>query len=84
MRRLFNLKLIMIISEQKDFIDNKVWAFTFPEDGCGGFDISQIELHAFNAEEKIGCGFMVYAYKTKLEALEAIRKRILEIENDSQ
>ena len=59
-----------------------VYAFQFPEDGCGGFDIAQVELNEFCKSKNIGAGFMQYAFDTKQEALEAMRKRLIEIENE--
>ena len=62
--------------------EDTVYAFVFPEDGCGGFDISQVELKAFCKSRNIGCGFMHYAFDTKQEALDAMRKRLMEIADE--
>lgn len=69
----------MIISE-KDFI----WAFQFPEDGCGGFDVSAVNLVKYDFCKYATAPFIELSYKTKEEALNAMRKRLKEIENDNQ
>ena len=65
-----------------EFKDDLVWGFQFPEDGCGGFDVSQVTIESFCASKNIGAGFMAYAYKSKQEAIEAMIKRLEEIRNE--
>jgi len=60
------------------------WYFIFPEDGCGGFDIDQIELGALLLTQKVieTNDFLDMAYKSKEEAFKAIRDRINKLEHE--
>ena len=56
-----------------------VWFFEFPEDGCGGFDVSQVALcvnrnmSAMNLTD----GYVIYSYKSKTEAVNALIEQVL-------
>lgn len=68
-----------------NFIDHEltndtVWAFEFPENGCGGHDVNEVNLVEFSKSKNIGAGFLNYSYETKHEALQAMRNRLREIE----
>lgn len=63
-------------------VGDEAWFFTFPEDGCGGFDISQIELQVTRDLKQADIdyvGYLAYAYPTKQSAIDAIILKIFEI-----
>lgn len=59
-------------------VGDVVWYFTFPEDGCGGFDVNAIELHKYIIadEKELNYPYLNYAYKTKDLAISAFDKRL--------
>ncbi|MGL6123268.1 MAG: hypothetical protein ACRC1W_09680 [Shewanella sp.] len=59
-----------------------VYAFQFSEDGCGGFDISQVTVAEFCKSRNTGAPFMKYVYNTKQEAIDAMIKRLEELKDD--
>lgn len=62
------------------------WYFEFPEDGCGGFDVSDVKLctkQLYQHNIDYG-GYLYYAYTSKEQALTAMRKRLDELENEYQ
>jgi len=65
-------------------VGDDVWYFEFPENGCGGFDVSMITLHVDRnlAEWALGYGYLDFAYKSRAEALEAIIDRIEQINDE--
>lgn len=63
--------------------NNVVYAFIFPEDGCGGFDIAEVKLQRFVGYKKSGAPFLDYAFETKEDALKAMRERLQEIEDNA-
>lgn len=56
-----------------------VWFFKFPEDGCGGFDVSQVELNVRKNihEEELEGEYILYCYKTREEAVRAMLEQII-------
>ena len=63
------------------------WFFTFPEDGCGGFDIDKIELcvtRDLHQADIDYVGYLAYAYPTKIAAMDAIRLRMEEIYREKE
>ncbi len=60
--------------------DDVVYSFEFPENS--GNDIADVLLATPSKSRNIGAGFMKYAYETKSGALAAMRKRLMEIENE--
>jgi len=59
------------------------WYFTFPEDGCGGYDIDDIELGATYNLLQVTINrnpFLSFAYKSKDEAFKAMREKIDKLE----
>lgn len=60
-------------------VDDVIWAFDFPEDGCGGFDVSSVELIQHSKSKNAGSPFVKYAYATKEEAIQAMSERLKEI-----
>lgn len=61
-----------------------VWFFTFPEDGCGGFDVSSVDLEVNRNQCAINLtsGYVAYSYKSKNEALDAMIARIEELRKE--
>lgn len=59
-------------------VGDAVWYFTFPEDGCGGFDLDAIELHKniITDKRELDYLYLNYAYKTKDLAISAFQKRL--------
>lgn len=52
--------------------------FTFPEDGCGGFDIEEIELHRIKVSKgQLGYSFLNYAFRSKTGAVNSIITKAL-------
>lgn len=61
------------------------WYFVFPEDGCGGFDVSMVYLRENKSLTKAEieyCHYLIYSYKSKQEALDSMYKRLEEIKNE--
>lgn len=66
---------------------DNAWFFTFPEDGCGGFDIDSIELHVKHdlSQPEINYGgYLDFSYKSKIQAINAILERIDKIARDNK
>jgi hypothetical protein len=62
-------------------IGDEAWYFTFPEDGCGGFDVAAIELHKIiipDAKE-LDYHYLHYAYISKSAAIRHLIKRASEL-----
>lgn len=71
----------MIKPKHKFKVGDLIWYFTFPEDGCGGFDINQIELNKKKIldEQELSYPYLAYAYKSKDEAIGNIYLRLQEL-----
>ena len=66
-------------------VGDDAWYFEFPEDGCGGFDVSAINLCVDRNLPQWSInhgGYLYYAYKSRAEALEAIIARIEQINDE--
>ncbi len=69
------------MSENKQFkIGDEAWYFTFPEDGCGGFDIEQIELNELIIDEFIiNQPFIKHAFPSKISGISAMLEKLGEL-----
>ena len=76
-------KLKSMIDNYEKLTNNKtnniMYVFEFPENGCGGFDVSRVNLMEVDKSVNSGAGVLDYAYNTKLEAINAMKKRLDEI-----
>lgn len=61
-----------------------VWYFTFPEDGCGRFDVDDIRLKVdknINAY-KLTQSYIAYCFPSQEEAIKSILEKIKTIEKN--
>jgi hypothetical protein len=65
-------------------VGEDAWYFEFPEDGCGGFDVSAIELKCKKKlnERDLQQLYLNYSYHSCAEAINAMFKRLAEISNE--
>lgn len=63
-------------------VGDDIWYFTFPEDGCGGFDVNDIQLNheKIKDEKHLTYPYLHYCYHTRKNAIDAMTLKILCIE----